>query len=186
MDKEYDFKFSCLLDDNDYYEFNKIHILTSSVGKKALLNYKLSVPLLSLILIVFIAILRFDITLIVIELIIMAVMDIIWVLVSDKSYFRKLKKSFAKLKKDGSLSYDKSGELVFYKDEFIDTSENTVITRDYSSVEKIVITEKAVYLYTSASTANIIKSECFKSESEKSDFLNYIISKAPKTNIINK
>lgn len=186
MSTEYDYKICYSLDDNDYFEFNKIHMLTSAVGKKALFNYKLSVPLLSIILIVFIAILRFDPLLIIIELIAMAVMDILWVLFSDKSYFRKLKKNFVKLKKDGNLSYDKNGELIFGKEEFIDTSENSVIARGYSAIEKIIITEKNIYLYTSATTANIIKSDSFKSESEKSDFLSYIISKAPKANVINK
>ena len=68
MDKEYDYKIKYNLDDNDYYEYNKIYMLTSEAGKKVLMKYKLSVPLITLILIGFVAILRFDIGLIAVEL----------------------------------------------------------------------------------------------------------------------
>ena len=186
MDKEYDYKIRYTLNDNDYFEFNKIHLLLSETGKKALLNYKLSVPVLTLILIGFIAILRFDTGLIIIELIAMDIIDIIWVLLSDKIYFRQLKKSFAKLKKDGSLPYDKSGELIFDSDAITDITENSVEKKDYSVIEKIITTEKTVYLYTSAINAYIINSDFFKDENEKSDFRDYIISKAINAQIIKK
>lgn len=186
MSTEYNYKICYSLDDNDYFEYNKIHLLLSETGKKALLNYKLSVPVLTLILIGFIAILRFDISLIIIELIAMGIIDIIWVLLSDKIYFRKLKKSFAKMKKDGNLPYDKRGELVFDSDGITDIADNSVIKRDYSAIEKIIITEKTIYLYTSAINADIIKSDFFKDENQKSDFLSYIVSKATNAIIIKK
>ncbi len=186
MDKEYDYKIRYSLDDNDYFEYNKIHMLTSKAGKKALMNYKLSVPVFSLILIGFVAILRFDINLIIIESIAMAVLDTIWIIFSDKIYFSKLKKSFAKIKKDGNLPYDKSGELVFDSDGITDITETSVFKTGYSSIEKIIITEKTIYLYTSAINAYIINSDFFKDQNEKSDFLNYITSKAPDADIIKK
>lgn len=186
MDKEYDYKIRYSLDDNDYYEYNKIHMLTSKAGKKALMNYKLSVPLVSLILIGFVAILRFDINLIIIELTAMAIMDAIWIILSDKVYFRRLKKSFAKMKKDGNLPYDKSGELIFDSNGITDISETSVLKTVHSSIEKIIITEKTIYLYTSAVNAYIINSDFFKDQNEKSDFLNYITSKAPDADIIKK
>lgn len=186
MDKEYDYKIRYTLDDNDYYEYNKIHMLTTKTGKKALMNYKLSVPVFSLILIGFVAILRFDITLIIIELTAMAIMNAIWILLSDKVYFRRLKKSFAKMKKDGNLPYDKSGELIFDSDGITDISETSVLKTGHSSIEKIIITEKTIYLYTSAVNAYIINSDFFKDENEKSAFLNYITSKATNANIIKK
>ena len=58
--------------------------------------------------------------------------------------------------------------------------------KDYSVIEKIIITEKTVYLYTSAINAYIINSDFFKDENEKSDFRDYIISKAINAQIIKK
>lgn len=186
MDKEYDYKIRYILNDDDYYEYNKIHILTTKAGKRALNNHRFSVPAISLILIAFIVFLRFDINLIIIESIAMVIMNAVWIVFSDKIYFRKLKKSFAKMKKDGNLPYDKRGELVFGSDGITDISENSVIKRSYSAIEKIIITEKTVYLYTSAINADIINSDFFKDENEKSDFRDYIISKAINAQIIKK
>lgn len=186
MDNKYDYKISYSMDDNGYYEFNKIHLLTTKTGKKVLQNHRFSIPVFSLILVGFITLLRFDIKLIIIELIAMVIMDAIWILCSDKIYFRKMKKGIAKLKKDGNLPYDKSGELVFDSDGYTDISKDSVIKRTYSSIEKIILTEKTVYLYTSATNADIINCDVFKDENEKSGFLSYIASKAPDANIIRK
>ena len=181
MDKEYDYKIRYTLNDDDYYEYNRIHMLTTKAGKRALKNHRFSVSVISLILIAFIAFLRFDI-----ESIAMVIMNAVWIVFSDKIYFRKLKKSFAKIKKDGSLPYDKNGELIFDSDAITDITENSVEKKDYSVIEKIIITEKTVYLYTSAINAYIINSDFFKDENEKSDFRDYIISKATNANIIKK
>ncbi len=186
MDKEYDYKILYTLNDDDYYEYNKIHMLTTKAGKRVLKNYRFSVPVISLILIAFIVFLRFDINLIIIESIAMVIMNAVWIVFSDKIYFRKLKKSFAKIKKDGNLPYDKSGELIFDSDGITDISENSVIKRGYSAIEKIIVTEKNIYLYTNATNADIIKPDFFKDETEKSGFLSYITSKATNASIIKK
>lgn len=187
MDTEYDYKIKYRLNDNDYYEYNKIYTLTSKAGKKALMNHKFSVPTLTLIfLIAFIVFLRHDINSVIIGAIAMVIMNLIWIIFSDKIYFRNLKKSIAKIEKDGTLPYDKSGELIFDSDGITDISEFSVIKRGYSAIEKIIVTEKAVYLYTSATNADIINSDFFKDEDEKTHFVNYIISKANNANVIEK
>ena len=116
----------------------------------------------------------------------MGIIDIIWLLLSDKIYFRYLKKGITKLKKDGNLPYDKSGELIFDSDGITDISETSVLKTGHSSIEKIIITEKTIYLYTSAVNAYIINSDFFKDENEKSAFVDYITTKAPNANIIKK
>ena len=171
------YKINYKLNDDDDIAFYEYHLKTSSTGKKTLLRYRLQIPFFCLLILLIFCIAKLDSVVIISEAVFMLVVSIIWIVFADKIFFRSFKKNINKIRKEGKVPYSNEGTLVFDEEFFKDINPKTETKTLYSGVEKIVVTEKAIYIYIGAAQAHIIPITCFGSEEEKQNFLNFITSK---------
>lgn len=171
------YKLNYKLDDNDYITFNKYHFETSSTGKKALFMFRLIIPFICLMFLIIFFVAESDSSLIITEAIFMAVLSILWVIFAKKMYLISFKRFINKLRKQGKLPYSCEGTLIFDEEFINDVNPITETKTRYSNIEKLGITETAIYIYFSAVQAYIVPKTCFGSEKEKQDFLNFITSR---------
>ena len=91
-----------------------------------------------------------------------------------------MRRGINKMKKEGRLPYDKESILKFDDENYYDITPNTENKTNYSMIEKIAVTEKAIYIYVSSMQASIIPVATFSDEIEKQKFLEFISLKAKK------
>jgi len=111
------------------------------------------------------------------EAILLSIISILWIIFAKKIYLSSIKSNIKKLRKHGKLPFSNEGTLVFDEEFINDISSLTEVKTRYSSVEKIGITETAIYIYISAMQAYIVPQTCFKSEEEMKNLLNFLASK---------
>lgn len=172
------FEFKITLDDADYLLFNQYHFLNSPIGKKSLLFFRFIIPFICFMFIVVLLILNSDFQLILIEAILMTFVSIFWIGNSKESILKSMKKRIMKIKKEGRLPYSSESLLKFDNESIHETTPNTENRTKYSLIEKIAVTEKAIYIYYSSVQAYILPVNTFSEEMEKLKFLEFINSKA--------
>ena len=171
------FKFNITLDDNDYFEYNKYYILNSPTGRRALLYYRLIMPMISLLIIYIFWIARADFGLIIAEIIGLAIVSVLWIIFTKTIYLKWLRKYIEKVKKSGKLSYSKENTLIFDDESFIEIASENESKIKYSMIERIVETEKYVYVFIGSTQALIIPLTAFSDDSERTQFLEFIETK---------
>ena len=83
-------------------------------------------------------------------------------------------KSIKKVKKEGRLPYSNEAILKFDDESIHELTPNTENKTKYSLIEKIAVTEKAIYIYFSSVQAYILPVSAFSEEMEKQKFLEFI------------
>ena len=81
------------------------------------------------------------------------------------------------MKKTGRLPYSGEATLKFGEENIHEVTLDTDNKTSYSLIEKVAVTEKAVYIYFSTVQAFILPVTAFPSEMEKQKFLEFINSK---------
>lgn len=106
--------------------------------------------------VVVIFIINFDFQLLLIEAIFMTILSILWICYSKKFILKSMKKGLKKMKKEGRLPYSNEAIVKFDDESIHEISLNTESKTKYSLVEKIAVTEKAIYIYFSSVQAYIL------------------------------
>lgn len=171
------FEFKFTLGDEDYVLFNQYHLLNSPLGKKSLMNCRLSFPAVALALILIFWIVGLDSSLILTEAIVMIISSILWVVFSKKILLKTMSRKIVKMKKGSRLPYSSEGTLTFDGESIHEVTLNTDNRTNYRLIEKIAVTEKAIYIYFSSVQAYILPLTAFSSDLEKQQFLEFITSK---------
>lgn len=172
------FEFKINLDDGDYLLFNQYHLLNSPSGKKLLNVNRFIAPIISLMLIFIFCISGADLGLIIVEAILLGIISIWWLFNSKKKILKSMNKRIMKLKKEGRLPYSNEAILKFDDERIHEITPNTENTTKYSLIEKVAVTEKAIYIYISSIQAYILPTTAFSGEMEKQEFLEFIHRKA--------
>jgi hypothetical protein len=86
-------------------------------------------------------------------------------------------KRIKKMKKDGRLPYSNEAILKFDNESIHEITPNSECKTKYSLIEKIAVTEKAIYIYFSSVQAYILPVSAFTEEEGESEFLAFINSK---------
>ena len=89
-----------------------------------------------------------------------------------------MKKEIKKIKKEGKLPYSKEAILKFDAESIHEITPNTESKSNYPLIEKIAVTEKAIYIYFSSVQAYILPLTAFSDEMEKLKFIEFINLKA--------
>ncbi|WFR59307.1 YcxB family protein [Anaerocolumna sp. AGMB13025] len=168
------FEFKITLDDEDYLLFNQYHLLNSPSGKKSLMSFRFITPFLCFMVIVIFCIAGSDFELILSEAIVMTIISILWIGYSKKEILKSMNKRIIKMKKEGRLPYSNEAILKFDDEKINEIAPNTENITKYSLIEKIVVTEKAIYIYFSSVQAYILPVTAFSAEMEKLKFLEFI------------
>lgn len=171
------FEFEISFDDEDYVQFNQYHLLNSSTGKKTLMYYRFIIPFICLLFVVIFYIAGSDFQLILMEAIAMLIISGLWIGFSKKTMLKSMKKRILKMRKEGKLPYSKEVILKFDDACIYEKAANTENKMNYSLIERVVVTEKAIYLYYGAIQATILPLTAFSNETEKHQFLDFINGK---------
>ena len=177
------YKFTFVLTDEDYFEFNKHQVLTSPSGKKNLAAYRLLLPLVMFIILLGFVVAKADTTLIVIELIWIVIMSILWLIFSKTLYMRALKKRIGALAKEGRLPYDKETTLTFDDEIMTEVTPEKETKTKYSMIERITTTDKAIYIHLGSVQAYIIPLKVFSDAAEIDRFIQFIKTKMSETSV---
>ena len=78
------------------------------------------------------------------------------------------------MKKEGRLPYNSEAILKFDDENIYEITTKTENKTNYSLIEKIAVTEKAIYIYFSSVQAYILPVTAFQDEMEKQKFLEFI------------
>lgn len=174
------YEFKIALNDDDFILFNQYHILNSPLGKRALMSYRLLFPLIGIISIFIFYLAKPDIQLVVAETITLAIFSVIWIVFSKKRILRNVVRNIRKTKKDGRLPYVPESLLKFDDDGIHEIAPDNENRTKYSLVEKIILHDKAIYIYFSSSQAYIVPMTAFSEETERNRFLEFIHMKTGK------
>ena len=172
------FEFQITLDDEDYLLFSQYHSLNSPIGKKDLMLFRLIIPFICFMVVIVFGILGSNFQLILIESVLMTIVSIFWVGYSKKMILKSVKRRIEKIKKEGRLPYSNEAILKFDDEGIHEITPNTENKFKYSLIERIAITEKAIYIYFSSVQAIILPVTAFSEEVEKLKFLEFINLKA--------
>jgi hypothetical protein len=171
------YEFKITLDDDDYMLFNQYHLFHSSIGKRTIMSFRLMIPFICFMVVVIFYIAGSDFLLILIEAIAMLIFSIIWICNCKKMFLKTINKGIKKMKKEGRLPYSSEAVLTFDDDNIHEITPNTENKTKYSLIEKIAVTEKAIYIYFSSLQAYILPMTAFTDEKSKLEFLEFINSK---------
>lgn len=168
------FEFKIKLDDDDYLLFNQYHLLNSPSGKKSLLSFRFIIPFICFMFVVIFCIAGSDFQLILIEAIVLTILSIFWIGYSKKMILKSMEKRIMKMKKDGRLPYSNDAILRFDDESINEITPKTENKTNYSLIEKIAVTDKAIYIYFSSVQAYILPVTAFSEDMEKQRFLEFI------------
>jgi len=104
---------------------------------------------------------------------------ILWIAMKPLTEFI-LKVQIEMVKKEGKLPYDRDITMEFYKDYFVEITNETENKTNYTKIEKIIIGDNAIYIFVSAMQSYIIPFSVFKSEKQRSKFEFFIKNKTKK------
>lgn len=171
------YNFNYKLNDNDYFEFNKYHLENSPEGKRNLFLFKFLMPFFCLIFAIIVLFNNSDYITAAAETAVIIIMSVIWIIFSKKWYFRSLKKSLIKLRKQGKLPYSSEGTLIFDEEFISDINPLTECKTRYENIENIALNDTYIYIFYGAIQAYIVPLSCFRSEEEKQNFIDFITAK---------
>jgi hypothetical protein len=168
------FKFKITLSDDDYLLFNQYHLLNSPSGKKYFTTIKFIVPFICFMFLVIFYIAGSDFELILFESILMTIMSICWIGFNKRLIIKSMNKKITKMKKEGKLPYSNEAILTFDNENIHEITPNSESVTNYSLIEKIIKTEKAIYIHINTVQAFILPVTAFSDEMEKQNFLEFI------------
>lgn len=173
------FEFKIALNDDDYLLFNQYHLLNSPMGKRNLKYFRLIIPFFCFLVVVIFSLAESDFLLVLNEAIAMTILSILWIVFSKKIILKSMKKNIIKMRKDGKLPYSNEEAILRFDDESVhEITPSTENKMKYSMIEKIAVTEKAIYIYFNSMQACILPVIAFSDEEKKQKFLRFINMKA--------
>lgn len=177
------YQFKYILNDKDYWEFNKYYISNARAGKIMLWIIRLFIVIACINNII--STLKnpeeeYDLMFAIILIFLYAIVAVIFFFIA-KILILLITKIYIKLmKKDGKLPYGSDVYMQFDDDFFVENTNETEIKTKYESVEKIVVYKNYTYIYISSIQAFIIPSFVFETKEQKSEFLTFINHKIGK------
>lgn len=181
------FSFQFLLDDRDFFEFNKYHLFLSPATKKIMTLRRWIPPCFATALWLLVAFksdpeLRTEAFIGAVTLSFLFMF--FWLILFKPLYIFSLKTRIKKTKKTGKLSYSQENELIFDEEFILDKDPDTETKTKYRVVERIVITNEMFYIYLSTTRAILLPLSAFQSTWEQSEFLAFLESKTPTAAIV--
>ena len=169
------FRFETALTEEDYFAFNRFHMLKSPYGKKTVSNLRVSITVM-IIAFMFISVIFGDFSLkswlCTIPLLILLVLFHVFM----PNYLTFiLKGQIKQMKKSGKMPYSTESVIEFYDESFSEATAENKTELKYSAIERIsVVRGKSIYLHTNNIMAYIIPMSAFASEDEYAAFMEFI------------
>ncbi|MBQ7386770.1 MAG: YcxB family protein [Clostridia bacterium] len=174
------YKFDVFLDDKDYYEYNKFHLLRSPYGRR----YKSLICFLFAAFALGAAALMVSTLGFVIEALIavipMIVLSALLMLVYPYLVILILKLHISVTKNSPKKNYSPKSTIEFYDESFAEETELNKTETKYFAIERISVTEHAIYMHMNSMTAYILPTSTFESDEELDAFIDFLKTKNDK------
>ncbi|MBR3994316.1 MAG: YcxB family protein [Clostridia bacterium] len=175
------YSFDVEISEKDYYEFNFYHLFNSERGKKSILRSRLLVPAIFLIYLLYYTARGEDFSALLFSSVIYLILSLIWFFTVKPLEKLILKLRITSLLKKEKRPYASRCTMEFYDEHFVEVTEDSKSESKYDALYKVAINEgKAIYLYRNSIVANLIPFGVFKTEAERSEFLDFINKKTNK------
>ncbi len=176
------FEFTIHLEEDDYIQFNLYHYFNSPSNKKTILLTNLLMPLISILFIASLIMNKSDLLLIIINVILLSFASLFWFLIRKKIVLYTITRRIQGMKKDGKLPFNSTSTIKFEEELIYETNPRSESKILYSSIEKVIETNTAIYLYISSVQSLLLPKNVFLDEIQKANFLAFINEKRNASN----
>ncbi len=162
--------------EDDYFQYNLYHCYSISTYRNRLMLQKYLTALLLVICGIMYSSSSFDYP--VIGYAVFGVFVILWlVFFRQIVIIRQIRKSIEVMRKTGKVPFDKEVTMIFDEEKIRSEADDAQMSAPYSSIEKIVTGENALFLYKWAIEAYVLPYRAFSGEEEKEAFLRFLAQK---------
>ncbi len=173
------YKFDVFLDDKDYYEYNKFHILHSPYGKKQKKTIGIIFAVFALIVLIMMTIVESFLAA-VIAAIPMVILGVIMTLLYPLIVLLVVKIQIALMKKSPKKNYSPKSTVQFLDETFVEETEVGKTETKYFVIDRISVTEQAIYMHMNAVLAYILPTSLFESDEALDEFIDFLKTKNEK------
>lgn len=179
-------EFKYLVSEQDYITFNMYHHLNTPARKTWLQITRWMFPVVAVAIVLYSYIQYQDLLRTMIQLVCFTIVSVVWVLLAKPLDIRLLKviikRTIKSMKKQGKLPYNQEVLLRFEAAFFVEITAESETKTKYSSIEKVVADQNAIYIYISVIQAIILPLSAFENQGQKENFWHFINNKAADAN----
>lgn len=144
------------LKDSDYLKFSEYQLTHSRQGKRTILLQRLSLPLVSVAMVIAFIVFHASTKALIIEIISLGIASVVWVIGAPGMLKRSMQRDFYKKKNSGRLPFRENSVLEFGEDEITEISGSHSEATPYSSITSIVKTDDRLFVYTDGNNGFVI------------------------------
>ena len=144
------------LKDSDYLKFHEYQLTHSKQGKRTILLQRLSLPLVSVAMVIAFIVFHASTSALIIEIISLGIASVIWVIGAPGMLKRSMQRDFYKKKNSGRLPFRETSVLEFGEDGITEISGSHSDTTPYSSITSIVKSDDRLFVYTDGNNGFVI------------------------------
>ena len=144
------------LKDSDYLKFHEYQLTHSKLGKRTILLQRLSLPLISVAMVIAFIVFHASTRALIIEIISLGIASVIWVIGALGMLKRSMQRDFYKKKNSGRLPFRETSVLEFGEDGITEISGSHSDTTPYSSITSIVKSDDRLFVYTDGNNGFVI------------------------------
>ena len=168
-------KFNINVTEQEYIKFNIFFNFHSSVGKRALLFGRLTLPAVAALAVFILCVAGSDRSFILTEALVLLIVSIIWIVGYPGIFKRQLTKNFQRMKKDGKLPYHEKETIEFLDSEVVAVSEDEEMHKKYADIEKVWVTGEFIMITIDSMRAFILPVRCL--DNRKEELLDFLKTK---------
>jgi hypothetical protein len=144
------------LKDTDYLQFSEHQLTHSRQGKRTILLKRLTLPLISLAMVIAFIVFHASTRALIIEIVSLTIASVIWVIGVPEMLMSNIRRDFYKKKRSGSLPYRETSVLDFGDEGITEISGSYSETTPYSSITSIARSDDRLFVYTNGDKGFVI------------------------------
>ena len=144
------------LKDSDYLKFCEYQLTHSRQGKRTILLQRLSLPLVSVAMVIGFIAFHASTRALIIEIVTLGIASVIWVLGAPGMLKSNIRRDFYKKKNSGKLPYRETSMLEFGEEGITEISGSYSVTTPYSSITSMIKTDDRLYVFTDGDNGFVI------------------------------
>lgn len=144
------------LKDSDYLRFSEYQLTHSRQGKRTILLQRLTLPLVSLAMIIAFIAFHASTKALIIEIVSLGLASAIWIIGAPEMLKSSIRRDFYKKKNKGRLPFRESSVLDFGQDGITEISGSYSETTPYSSINSIAKSGSRLYVFTDGDKGFVI------------------------------
>ena len=152
-------------------------MLNSKTHRRTILIYRCLGFILSALVVLIFFIADAETDYIILQASVLLIFSILWFVFGKKTYFKKLKKTLSKLKKEDKLPYSEKGTLIFSETEIADIAPNKELKFAYSNVTQLTIRNDTIYICCAVGIGYIVPFRIIPDNINLKEFKSFLESK---------